>query len=140
MIGNIASLASHIRIARPTSRLDDLLRFYCDGLGLERIDSFRHHRGYSGVMVGLPGSHLHIEFTILDDDASHHPRGLAPTNDNLLAFYLPGRDAVSAFAERLAALGHPAVEPENPYWLDLGALTFDDPDGWRVVLVPSAYS
>jgi catechol 2,3-dioxygenase-like lactoylglutathione lyase family enzyme len=139
MIGNIASLASHIRIARPTSRLDDLLAFYCDGLGLARIDSFQHHRGYSGVMVGLPGSHLHIEFTTHDDHAGH-PLGLAPTNDNLLAFYLPGPDTVNAFAERLTALGHPAVEPENPYWLDLGALTFEDPDGWRVVLVPSAYS
>ena len=135
---NVASLASHIRIARPTSRLDDLLAFYCDGLGLARIDSFQDHRGYSGVMLGLPGSHLHIEFTTHDGDAAH--LGLAPTNDNLLAFYLPGREAVNVVAERLVALGHSAVAPENPYWLDIGALTFEDPDGWRVVLVPSAYS
>ena len=25
---------------------------------------------------------------------------------------------------------------ENPYWEAVGALTFEDPDGWRVVLVP----
>jgi hypothetical protein len=30
--------------------------------------------------------------------------------------------------------GHPAVEPENPYWRDIG-VTVEDPDGWRVVLV-----
>jgi hypothetical protein len=29
-----------VRFARPTDRLPDLLRFYEDGLGLERIDSF----------------------------------------------------------------------------------------------------
>ena len=135
---NVAALASHIRIARPTGRIDELLAFYCDGLGLERIDSFQQHRGYSGVMLGLPGSQLHIEFTTHDGDAGHP--GLAPTNDNLLVFYLPGRDAVNAVAERLVVLGHAAVAPENPYWLDIGALTFEDPDGWRVVLVPSAYS
>jgi catechol 2,3-dioxygenase-like lactoylglutathione lyase family enzyme len=139
VIGNVASLASQIGIARPTSRIEDLLTFYCDGLGLARIDSFQHHKGYSGVMVGLPGSNLHIEFTTHEDDASR-PVGLAPTSDNLLVFYLPDADAVNVFAGRLAALDHPAVEPENPYWLDLGAVTFEDPDGWRVVLVPSAYS
>jgi hypothetical protein len=32
----------------------------------------------------------------------------------------------------MRALGHDPVEPENPYWRD--DLTFEDPDGWRVVL------
>jgi hypothetical protein len=34
---------------------------------------------------------------------------------------------------RLEALGHRPVEPENPYWRDK-SVTFEDPDGWRVVL------
>lgn len=29
--------------------------------------------------------------------------------------------------------GHVPIEPENPYWKDLGK-TFEDPDGWRIVL------
>lgn len=35
-------------------------------------------------------------------------------------------------------MGHPAVEAENPYWEEHGAVTVEDPDGWRVVLMPSA--
>ena len=134
-----AALASHIRIARPTGRIDDVLRFYCDGLGLSRIDGFEDHHGYSGVMLGLPGSALHVEFTTHESHAGRSV-GRASTQDNLLVFYLPGPADVSAFADRLAGLGYPTVAPDNPYWLGLGAVTVEDPDGWRVVLVPSAYS
>jgi hypothetical protein len=28
------------------------------------------------------------------------------------------------------------VEAENPYWTDNGAVTVEDPDHWRVVLMP----
>jgi hypothetical protein len=34
------------------------------------------------------------------------------------------------------ALGHLLVEAENPYWTDHGAVTIEDPDHWRVVLMP----
>jgi hypothetical protein len=37
---------------------------------------------------------------------------------------------------RLAALGHLPAEAENPYWTENGAVTVEDPDGWRVVLMP----
>jgi hypothetical protein len=40
-------------------------------------------------------------------------------------------------AARLRRHGHKPVEPENPYWLEKG-LTFEDPDGWRVVLMHAA--
>jgi hypothetical protein len=39
--------------------------------------------------------------------------------------------------ERLAAAGHEPVEAEKPYWAGVGALTFEAPDGWRLVLVPT---
>jgi hypothetical protein len=39
-------------------------------------------------------------------------------------------------AARLAAAGHLPVEAENPYWTENGAVTVEDPDGWRVVLMP----
>ena len=41
-------------------------------------------------------------------------------------------EAIAAIAARMRALGHEPVEPENPYWND--DLTFEDPDGWRIVL------
>ena len=62
--------------------------------------------------------------------------GPAPTRDNLLVFYLEDAAEVAAVAARLAAMGHPEVDSENPYWPAHGAVTIEDPDGWRVVLVP----
>jgi hypothetical protein len=38
---------------------------------------------------------------------------------------------------RLHRHGYEPVEPENPYWAEKG-LTFEDPDGWRVVLMHAA--
>jgi catechol 2,3-dioxygenase-like lactoylglutathione lyase family enzyme len=124
---NAADVAA-VRFARPTDKLDDLLRFYEDGLGLERIDSFEDHAGYSGVMLGLPGEEVHLELT---SHAAGSP-GPAPTRDNLLVLYLTSRAAIAAIDARMRALGHDPVEPENPYWND--DLTFEDPDGWGVVL------
>ena len=38
-----------------------------------------------------------------------------------------------------ARLGGDPVEPANPYWAEHG-LTLEDPDGFRVVLVPEAWT
>jgi catechol 2,3-dioxygenase-like lactoylglutathione lyase family enzyme len=119
-----------VRVARPTDRLEEVVRFYSEGLGLKQIGSFEGHAGYSGVMIGLPGHEYHLEFT-QHDQGSPCP---APTRDNLLVFYIPDREAVNRLIERLARMGHTPVEPENPYWKNNGT-TFEDPDGWRVVLM-----
>jgi hypothetical protein len=37
-----------LRVARQAERLDDLVRFYRDGIGLTEIGSFRDHDGYVG--------------------------------------------------------------------------------------------
>lgn len=121
---------AQVRVARPTARLDELVRFYRDGLGLEVIGSFEGHAGYNGVMLGLPGREYHLEFTS-HDEGSPCP---APTKDNLLVLYIPDREAINQLTAHLNALGHFAVPPENPYWEQHGA-TFEDPDGWRVVLM-----
>jgi len=121
---------AQVRIARPTDRLDEVARFYHDGLGLPIIASFRGHAGYDGVMLGLPGAAYHLEFT-------RHERGSpgrAASADNLLVLYIEDAAAVAALVERLAALGYPPVPPENPYWRERG-VTIEDPDGWRVVLM-----
>ena len=124
---------SQVRIARPTDRLDDVVAFYRDGLGLTEIGSFHGHAGYDGVMLGLPGAGYHLEFTRHE----HGSPGTAPSTDNLLVLYLAEPGAVEAVAARLASRGHPSVEPENPYW-KANSVTFEDPDGWRVVLVRGA--
>jgi catechol 2,3-dioxygenase-like lactoylglutathione lyase family enzyme len=119
---------SQVRFARPTDRLAEVLRFYEDGLGLPRIDSFEGHAGYSGVMLGLPGEAYHLEFTE-HEDGSPCP---APTRDNLLVLSLTDPDAIAAIDGRLRTLGYEPVEPENPYWAE--DLVYEDPDGWGVVL------
>ncbi len=119
-----------VRIARPTDRLEEVVRFYHDGLGLPIVASFTGHSGYDGLMVGLPGTQYHLEFT-------RHEKGSpgdAPSADNLLVLYIPDADAIAAAAARLAGLGYPPVSPENPYWRAHG-ITIEDPDGWRIVLM-----
>jgi len=123
---------ARVRVARPTDRLDDVLRFYRDGLGLPQLGAFEDHAGYSGAFLGLPGDEHHLEFTT-HEDGSPCP---APSRDNLLVLYFETPSAADRAAARLAALGHEPVEPENPYWTtDEDSVTVEDPDGWRVVLV-----
>jgi catechol 2,3-dioxygenase-like lactoylglutathione lyase family enzyme len=121
---------AQVRVARPTAKLQEVVHFYRDGLGLEEIGSFTGHAGYSGVMMGLPGHSYHLEFTEHEEPAACP----APSKDNLLVFYIPNRNAINRIAARLARLGYNPVLAENPYWREKG-LTYEDPEGWRVVLM-----
>jgi catechol 2,3-dioxygenase-like lactoylglutathione lyase family enzyme len=123
-----ASVAQ-VRIARPTDQLEAVVAFYRDGLGLREIFRFEKHAGYDGVMLGLPDSDYHLEFT-QHESGSPCP---APSADNLLVLYIPDAAQFFALRARLEQLGHMPVEPENPYWRR-ASVTFEDPDGWRVVL------
>ena len=123
-----------LRIARPTDHLERVVRFYLDGLGWTILDSFHDHEGIDGVMVGLPGARFHLEFT----DRPGDPVGRAPSEDHLLVFYLPDREEWRASADRMLAAGFRPVSSSNPYW-DRDGLTFEDPDGYRIVLENSAW-
>ncbi|HEX3279259.1 MAG TPA: VOC family protein [Thermoleophilaceae bacterium] len=119
-----------LRVARHTERLDELVAFYRDGLGLPEIGSFHDHDGYGGVFLDLPGTGAHLELTA---GGAHGPP--EPHPESLLVLYLGGEEAVEAVVARLDA---EPVEPANPYWAEHG-LTFEDPDGFRVVLVPESH-
>ena len=116
------------RVARPSDDLDAVVRFYRDGVGLEVIASFDHHDGFDGVMLGLAGSSYHLEFT----KNTKHPAGRAPSPDNLLIFYIPDRPTWDAAIRRMKDTGYDTVKSFNPFWDHLG-VTFEDPDGYRVV-------
>ncbi len=118
------------RIARPTDQLAEIERFYVEGVGLKKIGEFKGHRGYTGIMIGLPDAAYHLEFTE-HVDGSPCP---APTDDNLLVFYIPDAWQIQAIQSRLADMGYPEVSPENKYWEEKG-VTIADPDGWRIVLM-----
>ena len=74
-----------LRIARPTDDLEALLPFYREGLGLSVLFRFEDHDGFDGMMLGREGAPYHFEFT----RARGHVAGRAPTQDNLLVFYMP---------------------------------------------------
>jgi catechol 2,3-dioxygenase-like lactoylglutathione lyase family enzyme len=121
--------AVRMRVARPTDRLDEVVRFYVNGLGLTVLGWFRDHDGFDGVMLGRPGAAHHLEFT----HKRGHRVGRAPSQDHLLVFYVPDPRRWRLAIERMRATGYEPVPSFNPYWDRLGC-TFEDPDGYRVVL------
>jgi catechol 2,3-dioxygenase-like lactoylglutathione lyase family enzyme len=124
----------HLRVARPTDDLAAVVAFYRDGLGFEVLAEFADHDGFDGVMLGRVGAAYHLEFT----RKAGHTVGRAPTADNLLVFYLPDEAEWRAAVARLEQAGHRAVAAFNPYW-DRQGRTFEDPDGYRVVLQHAAW-
>ncbi len=124
----------HLRIARPTDAIPPLLAFYRDGLGLRVLGSFEDHAGFDGVMLGAPGAPYHFEFT----QQRGHRAGRAPTADNLVVFYYPDAREWEHAVARMRAAGFEAVPSWNPYW-DQRGRTFEDPDGYRVVLQQSPW-
>ena len=119
-----------LRVARHTERLDDLVRFYRDGLGLVEVGGFRDHDGYDGVFLEVPGTGAHLELTAGGDHGAP-----VPHPESLLVLYLGDEQAVQAAT---AWLGAEPVTPANPYWAEHG-ITVADPDGFRVVLVPERW-
>jgi catechol 2,3-dioxygenase-like lactoylglutathione lyase family enzyme len=119
-----------LRVARHTERLDALVRFYRDGLGLSEVGRFEDHDGYEGVFLEVPGTGAHLELT-----AGGVHGAPVPHPETLVVLYLGDEQSVQAVAARLWA---EPVAPANPYWAEHG-LTFEDPDGFRVVLVPERW-
>ena len=120
-----------LRVARQSGRLDEVVAFYRDGLGLPEVARFVDHAGYSGVMLDVPGTASHLEFT----ETGHQAVPTAHVED-LLVFYLGDQDRVDRV---LARLGAPPVPSANPYW-DAVGVTVCDPDGVRVVLVAARWT
>jgi catechol 2,3-dioxygenase-like lactoylglutathione lyase family enzyme len=135
VVNDSANLSqAHLRVARPTDNLTAVVRFYRDGLGFEVLYEFTNHDGFDGVMLGHTGSAYHLEFT----RKAGHKAGRAPTEDNLLVFYLPDEAGWKAAVARLEKTGYKPVKAFNPYW-DTKGRTFEDPDGYRVVLQNAAW-
>ena len=124
-----------LRVARPTDNLQAVAAMYTEGLGLQVIGHFEDHDGFDGIMVGHPHAPYHLEFTA----KAGHRAGRAPTEDNLLIFYVPDAEEWQASCDRMEAAGFAPVTAFNPYW-DRAGRSFEDLDGYRVVLQRSAWS
>ena len=125
----------HLRVARPTDDLAAAVAFYRDALGLAVLSRFEDRDGFDGVMLGGDGAGYHLELT----RKRGHTAGRAPTEDNLLVFYVPDEAEHARAVDRLRQHGHAPVRSFNPYW-DANGLTFEDPDGYRVVLHRGSWS
>lgn len=125
-----------LRVARPTDNIEPLRKFYIDGLGFKILFEFGGHDGFDGLIIGLetPGASYHLEFVSKEG----HKVGRAPTEDNLLVFYLPDEGMWKAAVERMEKAGFQSVKSFNPYWDAVGK-TFEDPDGYRVVFQRAAW-
>lgn len=128
-------MQSHLRIARPVSDLSRTEKIYCAALNLSVLGKFQDHQGFDGVMLGRPGMDYHFEFT----QCREHPVAPTPTREDLLVFYVPDRTEWQATCDRLAGSGFVCVPSLNPYW-DVSGRTFEDHDGYRIVLQNSAWS
>jgi catechol 2,3-dioxygenase-like lactoylglutathione lyase family enzyme len=117
-----------LRIARHTSDLNRIIDFYGRVLGLKVLGDFKDHHTYSGVFMGVPGQNWHLEFTSADAPPQHHP-----DDDDLLVFYASSLEEFAAMKTRFVKNKIKQVTPPNPYWKKNG-ITFEDPDGYRVVI------
>ncbi|KAM0248422.1 hypothetical protein ACHAQJ_009469 [Trichoderma viride] len=118
-----------LRVARPSDNIDALIPFYVDGLGFDVLGRFDQHEGFDGILLGHKEAGYHLEFTA----KTGHAAGRAPTQDNLLVFYLPEGNVFEEAVARMEKAGLAAVTSFNPYW-DRCGKTFEDADGYRVVL------
>jgi hypothetical protein len=128
--------ADHIlRVARPTDNLAAVATMYAAGLGFTVLAQFEDHQGFDGIILGHPHHLYHLEFT---QQRGHHV-GTAPTKDHLLVFYVPDPRAWEEACARMLEAGFQQVVSYNPYW-DTDGRTFEDLDGYRVVLQNAAWS
>jgi len=128
------SKGTTIRIARPTDNLSAIAEMYEKGLGFKVLAKFDDHEGFDGVILGNPNENYHLEFT------HHHGTfaGNAPTDDNLLVFYIENAAEWEQSCAQLESSGFVQVTSYNPYW-DTHGKTYKDLDGYRVVLQNSSW-
>jgi len=114
-----------LRIARHTDRLDELVAFYRDRVGLPEVGRFTDHDGYDGVFLDVPGTGAHLELTT---GGGHNAP--PPHPESLLILYFDDQAQLDAVADRIARL---QVVPANPYW-QTHARAYVDPDGFQLLL------
>lgn len=128
------NVIDQVRISRPTNRLKDVLRFYCEGLGFQQILHFENDPwGYGGVVLAIPGFDNHLEFTT-HENGFLETQTRPATGDHLLVLYINDATAYDQLLTRMEMHGYNPVAACNPHW-DQNGITFEDPDGWRIVLM-----
>ena len=118
-----------LRIARPTSSFDAIRKFYQTGFGLDFLGEFKDHEGFDGIMLGHSEWPYHFEFTL----HRNSPVKPTPTQEDLIVFYIPNKGDWKRTIDKLEVAGFSSIQSFNPYWDKFGK-TFEDPDGYRIVI------
>jgi catechol 2,3-dioxygenase-like lactoylglutathione lyase family enzyme len=120
---------SILRVVRPTDNLGKIVEMYTKGLDFAVLAQFTDHEGFDGAILGHPREPYHFAFVVKHG----HGAGTAPTEDHLLVFYVPDKAEWDADCTRMMTAGFRVVPSSNPFW-DRRGRTFEDVDGYRVVL------
>jgi catechol 2,3-dioxygenase-like lactoylglutathione lyase family enzyme len=123
------SKSTILRVARPTDNLEAITEMYVTGLGFKLLGDFKDHNGFDGSIIGHEKHNYHFEFTHHEGESV----GRAPTQDNLLVFYFTEPEAWEERCKQMIDAGFKVVPSYNDYW-DVVGKTFEDIDGYRVVL------
>jgi catechol 2,3-dioxygenase-like lactoylglutathione lyase family enzyme len=124
----MSTVNKQIRIARPSDTIDDLKKFYIEGLGFSTVSEFDVD-GYRGIILSHKDHGYHLEF--IQEYGIQY--GKAPSHEHLLVFYFSDISEWQSAIARMKHLGFHPVESYNPYWVKSG-VTYEDADGYRVVL------
>jgi hypothetical protein len=121
------------RYARHTNDIGQLIRFYTEIIGLQKLGGFKGPHGYDGIFLGYEKSDWHLEFTVSDEKASP-----ALAEDDLIVVYFNTEPELQEILRNAEGKKVYPVKSKNPYWDDNG-YTFADPDGFRVVIALKHY-
>ena len=116
------------RLARHTSRLEQLKDFYVNIIGLSVIGEFKNHSGYDGVFIGNANLDWHLEFTQTGESVDHKF-----DEDDILVFYPENQFEFESLLERINTQKVVKSLAKNPYWQENG-ITIKDPEGHTVVI------
>jgi catechol 2,3-dioxygenase-like lactoylglutathione lyase family enzyme len=122
-----------VRVARPSRDLEAAAGFYRDALGLPVLGSFEDHDGFRGLILGLPDASRQLELVAAPGGEP------TPSAEDQLVLYLGSPERVEEAAAPIRAAGHEPSSSPNPYWANVGAVCFVDPDGYWLVLSPQSW-
>lgn len=116
------------RVARHTDRLEEMISFYTENLGLHVLGNFEDHDSYDGVFLGKENADWHLEFTRSESSADHKF-----DEDDLLVFYCDTQAEFDKIVDSFKKNEVQTVTAKNPYWKQNGK-TYLDPDGYRIII------
>lgn len=121
---------AQITLSRPTNKFSEVISFYKDGMGMQILGGFDNRNGFDGLYLGFPESHYFLEVTTNKNKESI----TLNEKSDYLVFYVSDLNKLSLMELKLNVLGYFSIKVSDTYWANKGVV-FEDPDGWKIVLV-----